>query len=89
MFFAALLRASLVESASTTGRPLRSWALMAMSTEVSVMPRLSFASVLPVQGAASNTSKSFPGPTCSASAMVRMGLRPVICSSSRRRSSAR
>ena len=61
----------------------------AMVTALSVMPAASFAMVLPVQGAITSTSKSLPGPTRSACAMVRMTSRPVISSSRRMWSCAR
>ena len=76
MFLALLESPSLVLGASTTGPPLRRWALTAISTGVSTIPVASLASVLPVQGATTNRSRSFFGPIGSVSVMVCSGNLP-------------
>jgi len=88
MFSAEPESASLVESAMTTGRPLRRWLLAAIVTAVSVSPEARRASVAPVQGAMTSTSKSFSGPTRSASTMLRMTPLPVSASRRAMKSSA-
>ena len=81
MFIAEPERASLVESAMTTGFPLRRWLLAAMVTAVSVTPLASLARVFPVHGAITSTSKSRSGPTRSAPVIVRIIAFPVMPSS--------
>ena len=66
------------ETATMTGRPFRRWDFAAMVTGVSAMELLSFARVLPVQGAMTSASRSFFGPMGSASAMEQMGSTPVM-----------
>ena len=51
--------ASFVDIEIMRGRSLRRWAFAAISTDESVMPFESFASVLPVHGAITRASKSF------------------------------
>ena len=62
MFSAAPASASLVDTAITTGRPLRRWLFAAIVTGPSAMEFASFAYVFPVQGAMTSTSSSFFGP---------------------------
>ncbi len=62
MFSAEPESPSLVESAITTGRPLRRWALAAMAALLSLNPCASRARVLPVQGAISSASSGSLGP---------------------------
>ena len=62
MFSAAPERASLVDTATITGRPFRRWLLAAIVTGVSAILCDSFASVLPVQGAIIKASSAFFGP---------------------------
>ena len=69
MFLALPARPSLVETASTTGRPFRKWDFAAMVTAVSAIPLANFPMVLPVAGAITSTSKSFFGPMGSTEGM--------------------
>ena len=78
MFSAAPAKASLVDTAISTGRPLRRWLLAAIVTGVSAMLWASLASVFPVQGAMTSASKSFFGPIGSTSSMVCSGSVPQI-----------
>ena len=77
---------SLEATQTTTGRPLRWWALAAIVTLLSVMPAAILLSVLPVQGAMTNRSRSFLGPMGSASKTEEMTRRPQMRSISRIRS---
>ena len=88
MFSAEPLRPSLVEKAITRGFPLRRCALAAIVTLLSVIPRASFARVLPVQGAISSASSGSFGPRGSASAMLVTTGRPASASRRRRCSRA-
>ena len=81
MFLALAERASFVDIAISTGLEFLKWDLHAIVTGVSVIPTLSFARVLAVQGATTIMSNSFFGPIGSASSMVIMALRLQILSS--------
>ena len=80
MFLALPARPSLVETASTTGRPLRRCDLAAMVTAVSAIPFASFPMVLPVAGAMTSTSASPFGPSGSTEGISYSTSFPVICS---------
>lgn len=81
MFFALAESASLVDIAISTGLEFLRCDLHAIVTGVSVIPRLSLASVFAVQGATTIMSNIFLGPIGSASSMVRIALRLQILSS--------
>ena len=87
MFFAPAASPSLLETATTTGRPLRRWDFAAMVTAVSAMPFASLAMVLPVAGAITSTSNSFLGPMGSTDRMSHRTSCPVRSSSRSSRSS--
>ena len=89
MFRAAPPSPSLVDTATTTGRPFRRCALAAMVTEVSAMPLANLARVLPVQGAMTSTSSSCLGPMGSASRTDSTAPWPQISSAACRKSAAR
>ena len=78
MFSAAPADASLVETATRIGRPLRKWLLAAIVIGVSAMLCASFANVFPVQGAIIRASSSFLGPIGSTAAMLHSGDLPQI-----------
>ena len=63
-------RASFDAKAITTGRSFLRCALVAMHIGVSVIPRASFAKVLPVQGAITSASSFIAGPKGSAAGIV-------------------
>ena len=88
MLFALAARPSLVDTARTTGRALRRWALQARVTGVSAIPAASFASVLPVQGAITSRSSSFFGPIGSTWEIVSQTGRRQIASIRVRKSAA-
>lgn len=74
-------RASLVETAMSTGRALRRCALTESVTGVSVMPHASLPRVLPVQGATTIISNSFLGPigsACDSSCIISFSQISVI-----------
>ena len=71
----------MLDTATTTGLPLRRWDLTAMVTAVSAMPLASFAMVLPVAGAITSTSSSFLGPMGSTDGMSHRTSCPVRSSS--------
>lgn len=81
MFFALAERASFVDIAISTGLEFLRCDLHAIVTGVSVMPKLSFARVLAVQGATTIMSNIFLGPIGSASSMVTIAFRLQILSS--------
>lgn len=85
--FAALPdRPSFVETASSTGRPLRRCALQAKLTGESAMPFASLPSVLPVQGATISRSSRRFGPSGSTCASVCSGSVPHSAVTSARKS---
>ncbi len=80
MFSAEAVRASLVDTAISTGELLRRCDFTAIVTGVSVIPRLSLAIVLPVHGEHISRSNICFGPTGSAASIVLMILLPLISS---------
>ena len=78
IFCADAPRASFVATQSSTGLSTLRCDFAAIVTEVSVTPRLSFARVLPVQGAITSKSHIFFGPIGSVSTAVVSTLFPVI-----------
>lgn len=69
---AEALKPSFVEIPIKTFPPFLLCALYAIATGVSVIPRASFARLLPVQGAITNKSSNFSGPIGSAATIVEM-----------------
>lgn len=88
MFLALPLKASLVETARTTGFRFRRWLLTARVTGSSVIPFASLARVLPVQGATSKRSVLFWGPMGSAPGRSKIGGQPQISVTRARKSAA-
>ena len=80
MFLAHMASASFVETASSTGPPLRRCDLAAMMTGVSMIPQASLPSELPVQGAMITRSSRCFGPIGSTSGSVCQMGRPQIVS---------
>ena len=70
IFLKFMPSASLVEIEITSGRLFRKCAFAAINTGVSTMPASNFASVFPVQGAITITSRRALGPIGSASCMA-------------------
>ena len=68
----------MVETEIIRGSSFLRCALAAINTAESVIPFASLASVLPVHGAITSTSRNFFGPIGSASGIVYIPLLPVI-----------